>query len=125
MFPHFSLSQDASISGQVPSLPLDAGSSTQLPDNLSILPLDTTTATLAQDPNLSAPPQDTTMANLSIFPLDATGVSTSAPAADVSYQSLVTSGPGSLQTGLSKFHDIVCTLVRNYTTATAQVCMFA
>ena len=29
--------------------------------------------------------------------------------------------PGSLQAGLSKFHDIVCTLVRNYTTTTAQV----
>ena len=69
------------------------------------------------------PPDTTTQgANLSTYPLDATAVSATALAPDASYQELMSSGaPGSLQAGLSKFHDIVCTLVRNYTTTTAQV----
>lgn len=128
------------MSNGVASHPFNASpSDTHIPDDLSILPLDSTstqgqnlsifpldTTTSIQGQNLSIFPLDTTTmqnGNLSNLPLDTTNFSTLTQAGDVShYQALVSSmAPDSVQTSLAKFHDIVCTLVRNYATMTAQV----
>lgn len=92
------------------NLSLDTASATPVP-NQSMYPLDSTSVTV---------PLDTTDGNLSNLPLDSTGDphqgGTAVPSLATSSQD-----PESLQASLFKFHDIVCTLVRNYTTATAQV----
>ncbi len=122
--------------GLIP-FPMDA---TTQDHDLSILPLDTTTASTAQNHGLIPFPMDATTQDhgLSILPLDTTvthsvnvsnlsfdntNTSTMVQAGDVSeYQTLLTSlDPASVQSSLSHFHDIVCTLVHDYTSATAQV----
>ena len=123
--------QDSSTS-HLPALPMDPTTSTpQAPasGDLSIFPLDSTTQ------SLSMLPLETTTTSTAAAAAAAQGVGPFLDASTLSampqvvvggdlslQQSLLSSAdPNLLQLSLSKFHDVVCTLVRNYTTATAQV----
>ncbi len=108
---------------------MDPGSSStpqapQVPGDLSILPLDTTSQSLSILPLEATAMQSMNLSNL---PQDTTGVSVGAEAeggVSLNQSFLSSIDPNSLQINLARFHDIVCTLVRNYTTASAQVSTF-